>query len=60
MDRGKLLGIAGNDHPFEWIHQEVGTTFADNTTNGAPASFTPGVQPTINLHLFVLEIWLAP
>jgi parallel beta-helix repeat protein len=52
--------IAGNDHPFEWIHQEVGTTFSGNTTNGAPASFTPGVQPPINIHLFVLQIWLAP
>lgn len=52
--------IPGNDHPFEWIHQEVGTTFSGNTTNGAPASFTPGVQPPINFHLFVLEIWLAP
>ena len=57
---GNRAEIAGNDHPFEWIHQQVDTTFADNTTNGAPAAFTQGVQPTINFHLFVLELWLAP
>ena len=52
--------IPGNDHPFEWIHQEVGTTFTGNTANGLPATFTQGVQPTINFHLFVLELWVAP
>ena len=52
--------IPGNDHPFEWIHQEVGTTFSGNTTNGAPATLTPGTQPTIDVHLFVLELWVAP
>jgi parallel beta-helix repeat protein len=57
---GNRAEITGNDHPFEWIHQEVDTTFSGNTTNGAPASFTKGVQPPINIHLFVLQIWLAP
>jgi len=52
--------IPGNDQPFQWIHQEVGTTFSGNTANGAPATFTEGVQPTIDFHLFVLEIWAAP
>jgi parallel beta-helix repeat protein len=57
---GNRAEIPGNDHPFEWSHQEVATTFTGNIANGAPATFAQGVQPTINFHLFVLELWLAP
>ena len=57
---GNASQIRDNPAPFGWIHGHVGTTFERNRARGRLATLVPGVQPTINFHLFVKQILPAP
>jgi parallel beta-helix repeat protein len=51
-----VSSIRDNLAPFGWIHGHTGTTFERNRARGRLATLVPGVQPTINFHLFVKQI----
>jgi parallel beta-helix repeat protein len=53
---GNASQLRGNAAPFGWIHGHAGTTFERNRARGRLATLVPGVQPTINFHLFVKQI----
>ena len=57
---GNSAQIRGNASPYGWIHGHVGTVFDRNRASGRLATLAPGVQPAINFHLFVKELWVAP
>ncbi|MFN8602013.1 MAG: right-handed parallel beta-helix repeat-containing protein [Candidatus Binatia bacterium] len=57
---GNASQIRGNASPFGWIHGHDATTFERNRARGRLATLAPGVQPTINFHLFVKQILPAP
>lgn len=57
---GNTSQIRGNAAPYGWIHGHVGTVFDRNRASGRLATLLPGVQPAINFHLFVKELWVAP
>lgn len=72
--RSEVLGqpvagtvVAGNRtttpepiEPYGWVHGHLGTLFADNLVNGAPATLAEGVQPPINPFLWAIEFWTVP
>lgn len=50
--------IAGNEKPYQWIHDHVNTTFSNNSANGVPAPLVHGDQPKLHIHLFTEKIWI--
>lgn len=56
--RGNEAEIAGNDHPYAWIHGHADTVFEDNLTGGEVASLPEGTPPATNPWLFVISVWL--
>jgi hypothetical protein len=51
--------IAGNTHPYRWIHGHTNTTFTANESLGRLTGQCEGVQPARGPFVFVVEVVVA-
>jgi parallel beta-helix repeat protein len=56
---GNLSSIAGNTHPYRWIHGHEGTTFDANESLGRIVGMCEGEQPATGPFVFVVAFELA-
>jgi hypothetical protein len=56
---GNRAAIAGNTHPYRWIHGHTNTTFDTNESLGRIVGLCEGVQPWTGPFVFVVGITLA-
>jgi parallel beta-helix repeat protein len=56
---GNRSFIAGNTHPYRWIHGHVGTTFEANESLGRIVGLCEGQQPAMGPFIFVIEVVAA-
>jgi parallel beta-helix repeat protein len=56
---GNASTIAGNAHPYRWVHGHEGTVDDGNTAGGVPAALCAGVEPPRSLFVFVVAVAAA-
>ncbi len=52
--QGNTSTLAGNAHPYRWVHGHTGTTESGNTALGAPAELCQGQDPPRQGMIFVI------
>jgi hypothetical protein len=56
---GNRASIAGNTHPYRWIHGHTHTTFSGNESLGRVVGFCEGEQPFTTPFIFVIAVVVA-
>jgi hypothetical protein len=52
---GNLSSIAGNTHPYRWVHGQTDTTFTDNESLGRTVGVCEGQEPARGPFVFVVS-----